>query len=81
MTYRIRLFAGARSLAGQDNLVIDLPAGSRVRDLRDALGRRCPKLQSLLERSAIAINDEYAEDDEPVADGAEIALIPPVSGG
>jgi molybdopterin converting factor subunit 1 len=81
MTCRVHFFARARDLAGTGSIEIELPTGSRVLDLREQLALKFPALIGLLERSAIAVNDDYAEDGQVIPAQAEIALIPPVSGG
>jgi molybdopterin converting factor subunit 1 len=78
---RVLLFARAKDLAGASAVELDLPAGATVRDLRRALAEARPALTSLLERSAIAVNDEFAGDDQDVPPDATVALLPPVSGG
>ncbi len=78
---QLRLFAIFRDLIGADRIPLELPAGSTVADLRQELFHRWPTLRNLLERSAIAINQEYATDHHVLSSGDEIALIPPVSGG
>jgi molybdopterin converting factor subunit 1 len=77
----VRLFARARDLAGAGALTVELPAGATVGALRRALGECCPALFSLLSRSAMAVNGEFARDADALPPGAEIALLPPVSGG
>ncbi|MBA2226331.1 MAG: MoaD/ThiS family protein [Thermogemmata sp.] len=77
----LRLFAVFRDTLGADLIPVELPAGSTVADLRQALYCRWPTLRNLLERSAIAINQEYASDNHVLSSGDEAALIPPVSGG
>ena len=81
MTHRVRLFARARDLAGLAELSLDLPAGSTVADLRGELARICPPLSSLLPRCVFAVGDEFAGETVVLAEGVEIALLPPVSGG
>jgi molybdopterin converting factor subunit 1 len=81
MTCTVRLFARARDLAGAAALAVELPDGATVGDLRRRLAQARPELASLLDRSALAVNDEFARDELPVPAGAEIALLPPVSGG
>jgi molybdopterin converting factor subunit 1 len=75
------LFARARDLAGTDRMMIELPAGATVGDLRRRLAEERPALAGLLEHSALAVGDEFADDDTPVPAEAEVALLPPVSGG
>jgi MoaE-MoaD fusion protein len=73
---RIRLFAGLRERAGTGTRVLDLPGGATVADVWPAL--------ELGEEPAgllYALNRRYAERTTAVADGDEVALIPPVSGG
>jgi molybdopterin converting factor subunit 1 len=81
MTVTVRLFARARDLAGADAVAVELPGGATAADLRRALAERCPALGPLLGRSALAVDGEFAGDSHPLAAGAEVALIPPVSGG
>jgi molybdopterin converting factor subunit 1 len=81
MQVRVRLFARARDLGGADAVVLDLPAGATAGDLRRRLAEEHPALQGLVERSALAVDNEFAEDDLTLLQGAEVALLPPVSGG
>ncbi len=73
-------FAAARQAAGLDREEIP-PDAPTVRDLRRLLTARHPALERILERCRIAVQEELASDDAPVPDGAEVAVIPPVSGG
>lgn len=81
MIVHVRMFARARDLAGADTLRIELPEGTTVADLRSALSISYPALAGLLERSAIAVEGEFAEDSRMLSADAAIALLPPVSGG
>ena len=77
----IQLFAGARELAGAPSICLNLPDGATVADLRRALILHRPEMSALLARSRIAVDREFADDSAVVPEGAEVALIPPVSGG
>jgi molybdopterin converting factor subunit 1 len=81
MTFRVCLFARARDLAGADAVAVELPAGSTVGELRCALAAEVPALAGLLQRCALAVNDEFAGDSLTLPLAAEVALLPPVSGG
>jgi len=81
MHVRVRLFARARDLAGADAVALDLPPGATVGDLRRRLAAAYPALAGLLERSALAVQDEFADDPLALPPDAEVALLPPVSGG
>jgi molybdopterin converting factor subunit 1 len=81
MIIHVRLFARARDLAGSDVLRIELPDGATVADLRRRLAADCPALAGLLERSALAVQSEFAADSLVLSADAEVALLPPVSGG
>ena len=76
----VDLFAGMAALAGGRRVCLDWSGGD-VAALRRALARACPAVAPLLERSAVALGDRYAADDERVAEGSTAAVIPPVSGG
>lgn len=77
----VHLFARARDLAGSAQLTLDLPASATVAELRRRLAQKVPALAGLLERSALAVEGEFAPDSLVLPDHAEIALLPPVSGG
>ncbi len=77
----VRLFALAKERAGCAEHEIELDPGSRVAELRVALGDQIPALRPLLQTALIAVNEEYADDETPIAPGSRLAVIPPVSGG
>jgi molybdopterin converting factor subunit 1 len=81
MRAEVKLFALARQQAGRETLVVDLPAPATVADLRRAIGRQHPELAELVRHAMFAVDMEYADEDSPLPDAAEIAFIPPVSGG
>lgn len=76
----IVLFAVAAERAGCRSLDL-VVGGTTAGAVREALAREVPPLASLLPLCALAVDGEYAEDDAAVAEGAEVAVIPPVSGG
>ena len=75
------LFARLRDAAGADAVPVELPAAATVADLRRRLAAAHPALAGLLERSAVAVNHDFADADRRLAAGDEVAIIPPVSGG
>jgi molybdopterin converting factor subunit 1 len=81
MKVRVLLFARARDLAGRDVAEVELPAGATVAALREQLARELPGLSGFVTRCAVAVDGEYAEEEDVVREGAEVAVIPPVSGG
>jgi molybdopterin converting factor subunit 1 len=81
MVTQVRLFARARDLAGTDIVKVNLAPGASAADLRRQLAVDCPALKNLLEHCALAVNGEFAADQLPLPERAEVALLPPVSGG
>jgi molybdopterin synthase catalytic subunit len=77
----VRLFAGLREAVGAREVTIEIPEDASVAELKARLGSAYPAVQPMLERAVCAIDDEYVATDERVREGAEVALIPPVSGG
>jgi molybdopterin converting factor subunit 1 len=77
---RIRYFARLRELAGVEIEVAQVPIGTTLADAYEAARSKHP---SLPEKAAVrgVINQEFAEWSASVANGDEVAFIPPVSGG
>jgi molybdopterin synthase catalytic subunit/molybdopterin converting factor small subunit len=76
MRVQVRLFAALRERAGSGGRELELPEGASAGDVWSAL--------DLGEEPAglvFAVNRAYTGRDEPLAEGDEVALIPPVSGG
>lgn len=79
MKVTVRMFAAAREAAGFDLHTVELPAGAKV---ADALARlRQPPAPSMLDSCAFAVNQRFARPEQRLADGDELAILPPVSGG
>src|SRR6267378_2139651 len=78
---RTRLFARLRELAGTDAENVEVRAGATVADVYNALRKSHPGLDLSTESVRAAVNQEFADWDVVVADGDEVAFIPPVSGG
>ena len=81
MRLRVRLFAVAKQAAGRDSIDLELPQGATIAQLRHRLGVQVPQLSALAPQMLFAINRQYADDEAIVPPGADVACIPPVSGG
>ena len=76
MKVSVRLFAGLRERAGTGRRELELPEAARLGDVWAAL-----ELGDEPAGLLYALDKAYAERDTALAEGAEVALIPPVSGG
>lgn len=81
MNIRVRLFAVARQAAGRDAVDLDLPEGATIGDLRRRLGVDVPQLSGLVAQMMFALGTDYADDAAIIPPDADVACIPPVSGG
>jgi molybdopterin synthase catalytic subunit/molybdopterin converting factor small subunit len=80
MRVHARCFALLRELA-TDRCDLALPDGARIAGAWEALAARYPALAPHREWVRAARNGAYAAWDAPLADGDEVAFLPPVSGG
>ncbi|MDL5048007.1 MoaD/ThiS family protein [Oscillatoria amoena NRMC-F 0135] len=80
MKCTIKAFGISRDIIGTRELIMEFPEGHTVGDLKAGLMDSYPRLQNL-NSLFVALNSEYAEDNQALREGDEIALIPPVSGG
>lgn len=82
MKVRIVYFAAARELVGRGEEELALPTQtSDLATLRAWLACERPQLAPHLGRMRFAHNGEFAREDEPLSDGDEVVILPPVAGG
>jgi MoaE-MoaD fusion protein len=81
MNISLRFFAIARERIGESERTIELPEGSLVADAVAWVEQEFQAIAPLFRASMVMRNQEYVDKEEPLADGDEIAFIPPVSGG
>lgn len=81
MIIPILAFGIAKEVVHGSKLNFELPSDNATVDvLRSRLSEAFPDLKRLASYM-VAINDEYAYDDQEIKAGDEVAIIPPVSGG
>lgn len=80
-TTQILLFAGLRERCRASSLQVTLPPDATAADVKTVVARAHPELAGLLGPCRVAADQEFVSEDERVNPNAELALIPPVSGG
>jgi molybdopterin converting factor subunit 1 len=76
MQVTVRLFAGLRERAGADHVAVDVPEGASVADVLERIDGLIAGVPVVM-----AVNQEYADREQVLTSGDELAVIPPVSGG
>lgn len=79
MIVKVKTFGISRDILGGREVELEMD-GNSVADLRSTLLLKFPQVKKL-NSLFIAVNREYAADDQLLTLTDEIALIPPVSGG
>jgi molybdopterin synthase catalytic subunit len=77
----LRFFAIMRERIGESERAVSFPSGSRVADVVRYVEEEFEAIAPLFRASMLMRNHEYVDREELLADGDEIAFIPPVSGG
>jgi len=78
---RVLLFGVLRDLFPEPIESLEMPAGATVATLLDHFRVRASQHGNLWQSLAVAVNQQYAALSHPLAEGDEVALLPPVSGG
>lgn len=81
MQVRLKCFAWAREVTGQDEIEVICPEDATVGDLREVLAEKYPAFAERMESIAVSVNQEFSGDGVQIAPKDEVALIPPISGG
>ncbi|MHC4471533.1 MAG: MoaD/ThiS family protein [Planctomycetota bacterium] len=78
---RVRLFAAARDALGGDEVLAQISLEGTVADLRRHLEDAYPGAAGFLAHCRVAVDRDFAAEDDVIPERTEVALIPPVSGG
>ncbi|WP_238653295.1 molybdopterin converting factor subunit 1 [Paenibacillus piscarius] len=82
MQISVRMFAGLAEVMGASALTFDAHESPLTAlRLKELLSVSYPEAAAQINVSMVAVNQEYAAEDTVITPGAEVALIPPVSGG
>lgn len=79
--FEILMFAAARELSGTDVLAIDMESPAAAASILSRIGEIVPAIEPMLPACRLAVDQAFVGGDLMIDAGAEIALIPPVSGG
>jgi len=81
MRTRVLFFGMLKDLVGRPSEEIELPDGADLASVFDSYASRYPRLRELAPSIVAARNQEFATLTTRLADGDEVAFLPPVSGG
>jgi MoaE-MoaD fusion protein len=81
MHVRVLLFGVLKDIFPEAVDSLQMPAGATVATLIDHFRAQAPRQERLWKSLAVAVNQQYAALEQPLSDGDEVALLPPVSGG
>lgn len=81
MHVTVRYFALVREITGRRTEEREVPEGASVGTLIEQIVADHPPVERLRRASMLMVNQEYVQPDHVLAEGDEVALIPPVSGG
>jgi molybdopterin synthase catalytic subunit len=81
MRVRLLFFAVLRDIAGHGDAELELPEGTRPREVWQQLRAQHSELAGYEQPPLTAINESYASPDDVLREGDELAFIPPVAGG
>jgi len=77
----VKLFARLRDITRISEFTRELEPGATVATLWSQLATEFPEVASYERSISCAVNADYARMGHPLADGDEVAFLPPVSGG
>jgi MoaE-MoaD fusion protein len=81
ITVTILLFGQAREIAGSSSLDVEVEQPATVASAFSVLTAKHPKLLQMERSLLFAVNEEYADREDLIANGDRVAVLPPVSGG
>lgn len=81
MRVRVQFYSYFKDLAGTPELFEEVGPGCRLRELRQRVFARYPRLAPMEKSMLSAVGVDYQDGDYLLAEGDEVAFFPPVQGG
>jgi molybdopterin synthase catalytic subunit len=81
MLIKVLFFGLLKDICGQTEAGLELPEDSTLRSVFDYYAGRFPALAGMASSIVLARNHEFGQPSDPIQEGDEVALLPPVSGG
>ncbi len=81
MKVHLKLFAGVREIAGQQEVELDVDEGTTAGGLWERLLTDHPKLTAYTDIIQVAVNQDVVDRGVKLQPDDEVAFLPPVSGG
>jgi len=78
---RVLFFGVLRDIVGLREDSLEVPDGGRVETVFEHYAEHFPKLREMSRSLVLALNQSFSELSAPLAEGDEVAFLPPVSGG
>lgn len=78
---KILFFAKLKEIVESSVIQLEIPADLTIADLKKILEEKYDGLKDVFPSVIVSVNQEFANDDEPLHNGDEVAFFPPVSGG
>ena len=81
MRIRVLFFGVLRDVVGVREDSLDVAEGGRLETVFEHYAARFPKLREMAASTVLALNQQFSSPSAPLAEGYEVAFLPPVSGG
>ncbi len=81
MKVKVRFFSAHRDATGIEEMLAEKRRGATVGELLEDIVKTHPLLKRFKKTTMIAVNREFAELNQVLNDGDEVAFMPPIGGG
>jgi len=81
ITVRVHFFSTIRARVGEKQIVIELPTGARVEDLKREIAVLYPEAAAAILHMLASVNQVFSDDSTEIPDQGEVAFFPYVTGG
>ncbi|MBC7081381.1 MAG: MoaD/ThiS family protein [Thermoplasmatales archaeon] len=81
MKLKIKFYSLHREIVGKNEIYLEIDETKKLKDIIKLIFEIYPELKKLEKFTFVSLNHKYANGEEIVNEGDEIAIFPPVEGG